>query len=70
MTIRATLSFTLPDDADEFDAAVQGRDAAAALWSIDKHCRAVVKQGDSSEYERLLAHEIIKMIEESGVSIE
>lgn len=68
--MRATLNFTLPDDAHEFDAALQGRAAISLLWEIDQHCRSVVKYMDASEDEQRLAEEIRRMIAEGDVDIE
>ena len=68
--MRATLSFILPEESDEFDAALQGQEASAALWQIDSHCRSILKHCDPDEGERRLAEEIRAMIIESGVSFE
>lgn len=70
MTMRATLSFTLPDDSDEFDAALQGSEAVALLWNIDKHCRAVLQHCEPDDGEERLAEEIRAMIADSGVVID
>ncbi len=40
---RATLSFVLPDEAEEFSAALQGGRARLALWSFDQYLRNRVK---------------------------
>lgn len=68
--MRATLNFSLPDDADEFDAALQGRTALSLLWEIDNHCRSVVKYMDSTDAEQRLANDIRTMISESDLSID
>lgn len=60
--MKATLTFTLPDEQGEYDAARLGRAALIVLWQIDQHCRSVVKHGDPSESERALAEAIRQMI--------
>jgi hypothetical protein len=67
--MRATLSFTLPDDSDEFDAALQGNDAIAALWQIESHCRSIMDHCDPDDDERRLANEVLLMIQDSGVRV-
>jgi len=44
--MKATLTFALPEDQGDFDAALLGRNAITALWEIENHCRAIVKHGD------------------------
>lgn len=68
--MRATISFTLPDESDEFDAALQGHDALALLWQIKSHCRSILKHCEPAEEERRLASEISAMISDSDVSVE
>jgi hypothetical protein len=60
--MQATLTFSLPDEQADYDAARLGRDALAALWEIDQHCRSVVKHGDPSEDAAALAQAIRGMI--------
>ena len=60
--MKASLHFTLPDDQGDFDAALLGRDALAALWEIENHCRAVLKHGDPREDMRELCDTIRAMI--------
>ncbi len=70
MIMRATLSFNLPEDSAEFDAALQGVDASTTLWNIDRHCRSILKHCEPDEGEQRLAEEIRAMIADSGVSLE
>jgi hypothetical protein len=58
----ATLSYTLPDEQGEYDAARLGRQALATLWEIDQHCRSLIKHGEPSDETRRLAEEIRAMI--------
>jgi hypothetical protein len=60
--MKATLTFHLPDDQAEFDAARLGRDMAATLWHIDQRCRSLLKHGSPAKGERELAEEIRQMI--------
>jgi len=60
--MKATLSFNLPDDQGDFDAARLGRAALAALWQIDQHCRSLLKHGEPTDEERGLAEEVRAMI--------
>jgi hypothetical protein len=60
--MRATLTYSLPDEQGEYDAARLGRQALSALWEIDKRLRAIVKHGEPSLEARQLAEEIREMI--------
>ncbi len=60
--MRATLSFHLPDDQAEYDAARLGREALSALSDIDQHCRAILKHGKPSKDAAALAQAIREMI--------
>lgn len=60
--MKATLTFSLPDEQGEFGAACQGREAKSVLWEIDQHCRALLKHGDPSEETARLAQAIRDMI--------
>jgi len=60
--MKATLTYTLPDDQSEFDAARLGPSAIATLWDIDQNCRSVIKHGTPTIGERHLAEEVRAMI--------
>lgn len=60
--MRATLTYTLPDEQAEFDAAINGRKAFLALWEIDQRCRGLLKHGEPSGETRQLAEEIRQLI--------
>jgi hypothetical protein len=64
MTPVATLRFTLPDEQTEFNAAMQGRDAKGAIWSVDQYCRNILKHGEPSEETRRHLEEIREMLRE------
>lgn len=65
--MRATLSFTLPDECDDFDAAIQGQEAMSVIDQIYSHCRSVVKHCDPDEEELRLAGEIMGIINDSDL---
>jgi hypothetical protein len=60
--MKATLSFNLPDEQGEFDAARLGHKALLALWDIDQRCRSLLKHGSPTDEEARLAEEIRGMI--------
>jgi hypothetical protein len=60
--MKATLSFNLPDEQGEFDAARLGHKALTTLWDIDQRCRSLLKHGDPSDETARLADEIRGMI--------
>ena len=67
----ATLTFTLPDDEDDFQAAQQGGAARSLLWNIDQHLRAKIKHGSLGGEAFALAAEIRAMILEApGVTLD
>jgi hypothetical protein len=60
--MKATLTYTLPDEQAEYDAARLGREALSTLWDIDQHCRSLLKHGSPSEETAALAEAIREMI--------
>jgi hypothetical protein len=60
--MKATLTFTLPDEQGEYDAARLGRDALTVLWDIDQHLRGILKHGEPSPEVRKLCEEVRAMI--------
>ena len=60
--MRATLSFTLPDEQGDFDAARLGRKMVATIWEIDQGLRSLLKHNEPSEETAKLAEEIREMI--------
>jgi hypothetical protein len=61
--MKATLTFRLPDDQGDYDAARLGRAALSTLWEIDQHCRSLLKHGSPSEETASLAEAIRGMID-------
>ena len=67
----ATLTFTLPDEQADFDAAREGQAARSLIWQIDQHCRSLLKHGSPDAATRALASDIRQMIlDEAGVTLE
>lgn len=58
----ATLKFVLPEEEAEFNAANQGRLAKIALWDIDQKLRSLLKHGEPTPAQAVLAEEIRGMI--------
>ncbi len=57
-----TVTYKLPDEQHEYDAARLGSEALATLWEIDQRCRSLIKHGEPSEETERLAEEIREMI--------
>ena len=69
--MRATLSYTLPDEDRDFRLALQGADAVQLLWDIEQRCRSVIKHEHEPHEDRIrLAEEIRRMIHESSVDVD
>jgi hypothetical protein len=62
---RATLTFKLPEETAEFNAARQGREAKLVLWEIDQRLRGLLKHGEPSKETAELANELRDMIRSS-----
>jgi hypothetical protein len=60
--MKATLTFNLPDEQGEFDAARLGSQALTTLWDIDQRCRSLLKHGSPTPDAARLAEEIRGMI--------
>ena len=58
----ATLTFDLPEEQGEFDAARLGSEAMQTLWQIDQRCRSLCKYGEPTDEARRLAEEIRELI--------
>ncbi len=67
----ATLTYNLPDEQAEYDAAREGSAARSLIWAVDQHCRSVLKHGNPDAATRALAGDIRQMIlDEAGVTLE
>ena len=60
--MKATLTFTIPDEQAEFDAALRGREALTILHEIDQRLRSLLKYGSPTVEESRLAESIREMI--------
>jgi hypothetical protein len=60
----AILRFRLPEEQTEFNAAMQGREAKAAIWAVDQHCRNILKHGEPSEETRQQLEQIRDLLRE------
>lgn len=58
----AKLTYTLPEEQAEYDAARLGMEAKQTLWQIDQTCRSLCKHGEPTAEVRRLAEEIRAMI--------
>jgi hypothetical protein len=56
--LKATLTFTLPDDEAEFDYALAGRDALIALQRINNWARELVKYGEITDDVRTVLEQL------------
>jgi hypothetical protein len=61
--MKATLTFRLPDEQGEFDAARLGSKALMTLWDINERCRGLLKHGSPTDETARLAEEIRAMID-------
>ena len=60
--MHAILRFRLPDEQTEFNSAMQGAVAKAAIWQVDQYCRGVLKHGEPSAETRRHLEEIRDML--------
>lgn len=60
--MKATLTFSLPDDQGEYDRARLGPLAISTLWDINQHLRSLVRHGEPTPEMRDLAETIRNMI--------
>jgi hypothetical protein len=68
---KATLTYSLPDEQADFNAAREGQAARSLIWAIDQHCRSLLKHGSPDAATRALAGDIRQMIlDEPGVTLE
>jgi hypothetical protein len=73
--MKATLEFNLPEDQSDFDLAVNGTKAQAALWEMDQYLRNELKYSDdrSSEDLKLLQEvrdQLREIMFENGLKFE
>jgi len=71
--VTATLTFTLPEEQEEFDRAVQGSDWRMVVEDLDAHLRSRLRHEDLSEdvhadLDRARTH-LYELLEERGLSL-
>ena len=59
------LRYRLPDEQTEFNAAMQGAYAKAAIWQVDQYCRGILKHGSPSAETREHLEHIRRLIGET-----
>lgn len=71
---RATLTYTLPDEAGDFHAALQGADARLVLWSFDQYLRNRTKYeelpSEARKALRAAREELHSLLTEHGISLD
>lgn len=71
---RATLTFYLPDEADEFRSALHGGQFKSVLWSLDQHLRNRIKHEELSgavhDALQQTRDELHAMLREHGCSLD
>ncbi len=60
--MKATLTFTLPEEQGEYDRAMLGPQALSVLWDIDQHLRGILNHGEPSPEVRELCEAVRAMI--------
>ncbi len=71
--MEAILKFDLPEEADDFDNAVNGYKFKLILWEMDQHLRSITKyseDGDKAEIAQDLRDKLREYFSEYNVSIE
>lgn len=58
------LRYRLPEEQVEYNAAMQGSAAKAAIWEVDQYCRTILKHGEPSDDERRHLDRIRDMLRE------
>lgn len=70
---KASLQFDLPDESEEFMAAVRGGEYKTILWNIDQMLRAAVKYGEHNPEAKTAYQEVRDFLKaeliERGVDI-
>jgi hypothetical protein len=67
------LKFDLPEEADDFDNAINGYKFKLILWDMDQHLRNIVKYGENEEAVEIaeeLRNKLREYFSEYNVSIE
>jgi hypothetical protein len=65
--MRATLTFQIPDEIQEFEAALNGESLIVLMHRIQCLCRDAIDHSDSDDGEIRLAEEILDTINEADI---
>jgi len=65
--MRATLTFQIPDEVEEFNAAMIGEALLTLMHRIQRACHAALDHSDSDDGEIRLAEEILGIIDDADV---
>lgn len=68
--MRATLAYALPQEHQEFVAALEGMAARCLVREIDERCRLAMKHGEPSQETRAILEEIRQMIRTAEVTLD
>ncbi len=69
--MEAVLKFNLPDDKDEFTAAIKGKDYWLALWDIYSYLRQLWKYGEEENVSiEEVYNKFFEILEDRNVSID
>lgn len=59
---KVTIEYRLPEEQAAFEAANHAREALLALWEIENKLRGLLKHGEPTKEQAVLAREIREMI--------
>lgn len=67
----AQLTFTLPDEKQEFDVACKGIDLYLSLWDLDIWLRGIAKHGSKEEFSvDLVRDQLREIMQDHNVNLE
>ncbi len=66
----ATLQFNLPDERDEHEMAVRGRDAFLCLWTFNSHVRKQRDMANAAPEWEWIHKQFLGFLEEHGIDLE
>jgi len=72
---KATITFNLPEEQQDFNDAVHASDYKCILWDLDQHLRSEVKYNEKIDDKTQLAYEAVRdkiqgLLNSYGVSID
>ena len=57
---KATITFNLPDEQQEFENAVHASDYKSVIWDLDQRLRSEIRHNDSLDHKTELAYEAVR----------